>query len=56
MQSLVDKKSSRCQHNGIREIGQDYDKDGKAVRLIRCQSCGLLIREYLSVNPYKAWR
>lgn len=47
MQSLIGKKSGRCRHNGVREIGQDYDKDGNAVRLIRCQRCGLLMRENL---------
>jgi hypothetical protein len=38
-----------CQHSEIREIGQDYDKDGNSVRLIRCQRCGLLMREYPSM-------
>ena len=47
MQSLIRKKSRSCRHIGVREIGQDYDKDGNAVRLIRCQRCGLLMREYL---------
>jgi len=47
MQSLIGKKSCSCHHNRIREIGQDYDKDGNALRLIRCQRCGLLMREYL---------
>jgi len=54
MQSLIGKKSGRCQHNGIREIGQDYDKDGNAVKLIRCRRCGLLMREY--VDPSEPWR
>jgi len=47
MQSLIGNKSTRCQHHGIREIGQDFDKDGNAVRLIRCKDCGLLMRESL---------
>ncbi len=47
MQSLIGRKSSSCQHIRIREIGQDYDEDGNALRLIRCQHCGLLMREYL---------
>jgi len=49
MQSLIGKKSDLCQHSGIREIGQDFDKDGNAVRIVRCQGCGLLIRENMSV-------
>jgi hypothetical protein len=36
-----------CQHNRVREIGHDFDKDGMFLRLIRCQQCGLLMREYL---------
>jgi len=47
MQSMVLKKRRLCQHEEVHEIGQDYDKDGSAVRLVRCQSCGLLMREYL---------
>ena len=49
MQSLIGKKSNSCPHNGVREIGQDYDMDGNPLRLIRCQRCGLLMREYLSL-------
>jgi hypothetical protein len=40
------KKRSPCQHDEVHEIGQDHDKDGNPMRLIRCQSCGLLMREY----------
>ena len=36
-----------CQHTKIHEIGQDFDKDGMLLRLIRCQECGLLMRQYL---------
>ena len=43
MQSLVLKKHSPCHHEEVHEIGLDYDKDGNAVRLVRCQSCGLLM-------------
>jgi hypothetical protein len=56
MQSLIGKRGSPCQHARIREIGQDYDEDGNALRLIRCQRCGLLMREYLYVDPNKSWR
>jgi threonine synthase len=42
MQSLALKMHKTCQHNELREIGLDYDN---AVRLIRCQRCGLLMRE-----------
>jgi len=51
MQSLVfEKKESLCQHNMLREIGQDFDKDGRLLRLVRCKRCGLLMREYLSYS------
>ena len=36
-----------CQHYRVREIGRDFDKDGKFLRLERCERCGLLMREYL---------
>lgn len=36
-----------CAHNRIREIGEDFDEEGRLLRLIRCQGCGLLMREYL---------
>jgi hypothetical protein len=36
-----------CQHIDVHEIGCDFDKDGMLLRLIRCQSCGLLMRQYL---------
>jgi hypothetical protein len=47
MQSLIGKKCNRCSHDRVREIGQDYDMDGNNVRLVRCQRCGLLMREFL---------
>jgi len=36
-----------CQHTEVHEIGCDFDKDGMLLRLIRCQKCGLLMRQYL---------
>ena len=54
MQSLMIHEISRCEHKGIREIGQDFDKEGNAVRLIRCRLCGLLMREDLPVESSKA--
>jgi hypothetical protein len=39
--------SSVCQHRRLREIGQDFDRDGILLRLVRCRSCGLLMRQYL---------
>jgi len=36
-----------CLHAKVREIGSDFDRDGMLLRLIRCQKCGLLMREYL---------
>jgi hypothetical protein len=36
-----------CKHNDVHEIGTDFDKDGMLLRLVRCQKCGLLMRQYL---------
>jgi len=36
-----------CAHSVVHEIGQDFDKDGMLLRLVRCQKCGLLMRQYL---------
>jgi hypothetical protein len=36
-----------CQHGQVREIGYDFDEQGRLLRLIRCRHCGLLMREYL---------
>jgi hypothetical protein len=48
MQTIVlEMDASSCQHGRVREIGQDFDKDGRLLRLVRCQACGLLMREYL---------
>ena len=44
MQSLIGEEGGSCRHTGIREIWQDYDKNGRPVRLVRCQRCGLLMR------------
>ncbi|HXZ91090.1 MAG TPA: hypothetical protein VEG61_08505 [Candidatus Dormibacteraeota bacterium] len=54
---IVRKKSPRpdrelasadtCQHTDVHEIGSDFDKDGLLLRLVRCQKCGLLMRQYL---------
>jgi len=44
MQTLV---VEECSHITLGEIGQDFDKDGRLLRLIRCHQCGLLMREYL---------
>ena len=50
MHSLIMERrrsASTCKHERRREIGQDFDKDGRLLRLVRCQDCGLLMREYL---------
>jgi len=56
MQSLAGTKSRHCSHKGVREIGEDYDEEGNPLRLVRCQRCGLLLREYLPTashnNPW----
>jgi len=49
MQSLILKTRNQCRHNRVREIGQDYDRDENPVRLVRCQRCGLLMRETLPI-------
>ena len=49
MQSMFSKKRGTCLHKEVHEIGRDYDKDGNSVRLVRCQRCGLLLREYLPI-------
>jgi len=51
MQSLILKHKRpvdfACQHEQVHEIGEDFDQDGKMMRLVRCITCGLLIREYV---------
>ena len=44
MQSLI---LEDCQHTSVHEIGEDFDKEGRLLRLVRCAKCGLLMREYL---------
>ncbi len=39
--------ASSCQHRQVHEIGEDFDKEGRLLRLARCQRCGLLMHEYL---------
>ena len=39
--------SDECQHRDVHEIGCDFDKGGMLLRLVRCQKCGLLMRQYL---------
>jgi len=53
MRSLIGKKSEFCLHS---EIGQDFDQDGNVVRLVRCQGCGLLIRENMNIEHTMVWR
>jgi uncharacterized Zn finger protein len=36
-----------CAHDRVHEIGTDFDKDGMLLRLVRCQECGLVMRQYL---------
>ena len=40
-------RTAECEHGSLKEIGEDFDQDGTLIRLVRCQRCGLLIREYL---------
>jgi hypothetical protein len=44
MQSLI---LEDCQHARVHEIGEDFDKDGRLLKLVRCAKCGLLMREYV---------
>jgi hypothetical protein len=43
--------SNECKHMRLSEIGEDFDRDGRPIRLVRCQKCGLLIRELLPYTP-----
>ena len=36
-----------CEHSEIHQAGYDFDKDGMFSRLVRCKTCGLLMRQYL---------
>jgi hypothetical protein len=36
-----------CEHDQVREIAQDFDREGRLLSLERCQKCGLLLRRYL---------
>ncbi len=45
-----------CQHGDVREIGEDVDQNGKALRLVRCQQCSLLICEYLVTDQESSIR
>jgi hypothetical protein len=36
-----------CQHERVREVGEDFDEEGKLLRLVRYLKCDLLLREYL---------
>jgi len=46
LQTLVDSKPE-CEHTQVREVGQDFDQDGRLIRLVRCLHCGLLMERYL---------
>ncbi len=37
-----------CHHNEVREIGQEFDKEGKHLRFERCEQCGLLLLKHLT--------
>jgi hypothetical protein len=45
LETLAD---TECKHARLSEIGEDFDQDCRLIRLVRCQKCGLLIRELLS--------
>ena len=45
-------QTTECEHKIVKEIGGDFDQDGRVIRLVRCQRCGLLIREYLARGNY----
>jgi hypothetical protein len=47
MQSLI---LEDCQHARVHEIGEDFDKEGRLLKLVRCAKCGLLMREYGSFS------
>jgi len=50
MQSIIMETELRlvtCQHHRRREIGHHLGEDGRFLKLVRCQRCGLLIRELI---------
>jgi len=50
MQSLTRVKETRvvtCGHDRRLEVGHHFDEDGRFLKLLRCQRCGLIMREYL---------
>ena len=52
MQSLIMETELRlvtCRHQRRREVGHHLDEGGRFLRLVRCQKCGLLLRELI---PY----
>lgn len=38
-----------CTHNEISEISTDFNNEGEFLRLVRCEKCGLLIRQSLPI-------
>jgi hypothetical protein len=45
MQSLT---LNSCQHKQVHEIGKDFDKHGRILKIVRRKRCGLLIRAFPS--------
>jgi hypothetical protein len=45
--SLENARVNLCEHEQVNEIGEDFDKDGRLLRLVRCRQCGLLMRIYI---------
>jgi hypothetical protein len=39
--------ADKCRHKQVHVIGEDFDKHGRLLKLVRCTRCGLLMRTYL---------
>jgi hypothetical protein len=51
MQSLV---LDSCEHKKVHEIGEDFDQRGRMLKIVRCTTCGLLMRvEEMSFKRYR---
>jgi hypothetical protein len=47
MQSLV---LDSCEHKKVHEIGEDFDHRGRMLKMVRCTSCGLLMRVFEDIS------
>ena len=48
LESSFDARADSCRHVQVQKIGEDWDMDGRLLKLVRCARWGLLMRTYLS--------